>query len=331
MTNSSGKIILYYRKAPEKDRFIFGDRWIRPLIRKIIRGKKIGGIEKVFHQLEKSFDLLNIAYKTNIPFNKIKPADKIIILGRDKYALKDYNQPNKIVAGIGLMTHPSEWPDLCRQYPIAKYLQHSEWTKNVYVPFYGDHICALWPAGIETEKWKPKDNIKKEIDFLIYNKINWDKEKNNIELRNPILELLTQKGLSYQEIVYGNYKSDNYRQLLHQSKAMIFLSEHESQGFACNEAMSMDIPIFAWDQGLCQDPNRFEWGQTRLNTSSVPYFSERCGLTFKNFQEFTVQIDLFLEKRNEKQFHPRAYVLENLSLEKSGERMLEILEEVYGT
>jgi hypothetical protein len=55
MKETSGRIIIYYWQAPEKDRFIFGDRWIRPLIRKLLRGKKIGGIEKVFHQPKKEF------------------------------------------------------------------------------------------------------------------------------------------------------------------------------------------------------------------------------------------------------------------------------------
>jgi glycosyltransferase involved in cell wall biosynthesis len=329
MTKTAGKIILYYRQAPEKDRFIFGDRWIRPLIRRLIRGKKIGGIEKVFLNLKKSFDILNISYEVNIPFKKIQKEDRIIILGRDKFALHGYNKPNKIIAGIGLMTHPSEWPNLFNEYPIAKYLQHSEWTNNVYIPYYGRINCALWPAGIETEKWKPNQEINKEIDFLVYNKINWEKEKNNTELRNPILKLLSEKGLSYVEIVYGNYKSEDYRMLLAQSKAMIFLSEHESQGFACNEAMSMDIPILAWDQGFCQDPNRFKWGQPNLKTSSVPFFNDDCGLTFKNFKEFKTQLDLFLVKKNKNQFKPRAFVLANLSLEKSGERMLQIIKEVY--
>lgn len=324
------RIILYYRKPPEKDRFVYGDRWFRPLIRTLIRGKKIGGIEKVFINLKKSFDLLNIPYLENLPFKYIQPQDRIIVLGKEKFTLEGYSKPNKIVAGIGLMTHPSEWPSLCNDYPVAKYLQHSEWTKNVYVSYYGESICDLWPAGIETEKWKPNTDIKKDIDFLIYNKISWDKENNHLTLRNPILRLLEEKGLSYKEIVYGSYNSQDYHQLLHRSKAMIFLSEHESQGFACNEALAMNVPVFAWDQGFCQDPNRFKWGQPEIKTSSVPFFDDKCGLVFKDFVEFNIKIDSFLEDLNENNYQPRAFILENLSLIQSGKRMLTILGEVYG-
>lgn len=330
MNQGKNRLIIYYRVPPEKDRFIYGDRWIRPLIRRLIRGKKIGGIEKVFINLKKSLDLLDVTYLENVTFKEIQPNDRIIVLGRDKFALHGYNKTNKIVAGIGLMTHPSEWPSLCKDYPIAKYLQHSEWTNAIYIPYYGEGICTLWPAGIETEKWKPNPEIKKNIDFLVYNKINWDKEKNNITLRNPILKLLAEKGLSYKEIVYGNYKSEDFHQLLNQSKAMIFLSEHESQGFACHEAMSMDVPILAWNQGFCQDPNRFKWGQPDIKTSSIPIFDEYCGAEFKEFEEFNFKIDSFLERLNTNQYKPRAFVLENLSLAVSGKRMLAILEEVYG-
>jgi hypothetical protein len=328
-SSSSSRIILYYRVPPEKDRFIPGDRFLRPLIRGMFRGKKIGGVERVFINLGRSLETMNIPYQVNLPFDQLQPSDRIIVIGSGKYSLEGYQAPNKIVAGIGLMTHPTEWPGLLEQYPVAKYLQHSEWAKNVYVPFYGDKVCDTWPSGIDTEKWVPAAAGQKTVDVLIYNKIRWEKDHYNQELREPLIRLLEQRGLSHREIVYGQYQEKDYVQLLKQCKSMVFLCEHESQGIACGEALAMDVPVLAWDQGFCLDPNRFKWGQPEIPATSVPFFDARCGITFKGAGDLETALNLFLERVDATTFRPREYILENLSLQKSAQRMLEILDEVY--
>jgi hypothetical protein len=289
---------------------------------------KVSGVEKVFINLCKSFNELNIKYTVNRPFKNIKPLEPVVVLGAGRYSLEGYAQPNPIIAGIGLMTYPSEWPGLFRDYPVAKYLQHSEWAKNIYTPYFGKDNCALWPAGIDTDKWAPT-NLPKKIDILIYNKIRWNIDEVNAALRKPILKKLEDAGLSYKEIVYGNYFERDYFLLLQQCRAMIFLCEHESQGFACCEAMAMDVPIMAWDQGFCLDPNRFNWGETDIPASAVPFFDDHCGTRFKDLNEFEVLFPLFWQGVKASAFAPRNFVKANLSLKKSGERMLEIINSVY--
>lgn len=325
---SEGQICLYYREEPEKDRFFKGDRFIRPIVRKLIRKKRISGIKKVFLNLCKGFDLLNVNYIVNKPFSKLKPKDKVVILGRGRYALTGYHHSNPIIAGISLMTHPSEWPDLCTEYPIAKYLQHSEWANNVYIPYYGSGICETWPTGIDTEKWKPAAT-KKTIDFLIYNKIYWEVDHTTKTLVNPILNYLTSNGYSFVEIKYGHYTEKEYHHLLTKCKAMIFLAGHESQGIACCEAMSMDVPVLAWDIKLCMDPERFKWGQPVIPATSVPFFDHTCGDRFKDIETFQGIFDLFYSNVLSGYYNPRDYILKNLTLKKSAERMLEIIKSVY--
>lgn len=46
------RICLYFRPLPEQDRWPPGDRFVRPTIRRLIRGRPgVGGVEKVFHNL----------------------------------------------------------------------------------------------------------------------------------------------------------------------------------------------------------------------------------------------------------------------------------------
>jgi glycosyltransferase involved in cell wall biosynthesis len=323
-------IHLYFRIEPQKDRFIRGDRYLITLIKKLTRRKKIGGVEKVFINLSKGFDQLKIEYDVNAPFKKIRPREPVVVLGNGKYALQGYTQTNPIIAGIGLMTHPDEWPDLFEQYPVANYLQHSEWAKNIYVPYYGADKCGLWAAGIDTAKWSPDADANKKVDLLVYNKIRWNNQSFDNELRLPLLEKLKRSGLSFHEITYGQYQETEYYNLLQQSKSMIFLCEHESQGFALCEALSMNVPVLAWDQGFWLDPNRFEWNERNpVPATSVPFFDSRCGMRFKDFEEFEKLFAVFWGKVKNEEFRPRGYIMENLTLEKSAQKMLEIIDRVY--
>ena len=314
---------LYFIKPPEKDRWIKGDKYLRYFIRRLLRGKpRPGGVEKVFINLCRGLDQLGADYRVNVPFSQLKPSDKIAILGAGKHCLDGYNQPNKIVAGIGLMTHPSEWPDLCSQYPVVKYLQHSEWAADVYKPYFGNAVCDIWPVGIDTDYWSPVEPSEKKTDVLIYNKIRWNKEQLYPDLLEPIKTYLTSKKLSFKEIVYGEYAEKAYHELLTQSRSMIFLCEHESQGIACCEALSMDIPVLAWDNGYCLDPNRFLWGDETIPATSVPIFNEDCGERFDGMLNFESSADTFFQKLNEKKYSPRKFILQNITLKKSAETFL---------
>jgi glycosyltransferase involved in cell wall biosynthesis len=224
------------------------------------------------------------------------------------------------------MTHPSEWPTLCEDYPVAIYLQHSEWCDRVYRPYFGSR-CRVWPVGIDTKAWQPA-SAKPTSDFLIYDKIHWEREQRSSDLLDPIIAELRHRNLSFELIRYGSYNTDQFRQALCRSRAMIFLSAHESQGIACQEAMSADVPIFAWDPGFVQDPERFRWGQPVIPSTSVPYFDERCGLRFRDAPTFIEQLPSFLEKLSANIFRPREYVLENLTLEQCARRFVEIVESV---
>ncbi|MUG94046.1 glycosyltransferase family 1 protein [Scytonema sp. UIC 10036] len=322
------RLCLYYIRESEQNRWLPGDRYVRPIVRRIIRGApRPGGVDKVFINLCLGLDKLGIPYEVNLPFPKLQQHDRVGILGRGLSCLNGYNQRNPIVAGIGLMTHPSEWPNLCEQYPVVRYLQHSHWANEVYKPYFG-HRCTIWPVGIDTETWCSTHSESKSIDFLIYNKIMWNYDQRNLDLLEPICRILTQKKLSFEQLRYGFYHPQDYRQALKRCRAMIFLCEHESQGLAYQECLSSDIPILAWDRGECLDPNRFKWGMPHIPATSVPYWDERCGVKFKDIHEFPIRLGEFLEKLNSQQFSPRNYILENLTLEKCARHYLEILNQV---
>ncbi len=128
-----GRICLTYRAEPERDRWIPGDRWIRPVVRRLIRGRpRPGGLDRVFINLCLGLDRIGMKYEVNLPFSRLRPDDLAGVLGIGRHCMQGYSRNRPLVAGIGLMTHPSQWPTLFQDYPVACYLQHSEWTATVY-------------------------------------------------------------------------------------------------------------------------------------------------------------------------------------------------------
>jgi hypothetical protein len=323
------RLCLYFSNDPVLDRWLPGDRFVRPLFRRIVRGrpKFFGGVERIFLNLTTGLDRLGIEYEVNLPFLELKDDDRVGVVGRTRSVLSGYKRSNRIVAGPYLMTHPSEWPNLCAEYPIARYLQHSKWANEVYVPYYGDR-CSIWTVGIDTEKWKPGPTHYKVTDFLIYDKIRWNYGQLHGELMQPILKELEKRNLTCETIRYGSYGPADFQGALTRCRAMIFLCEHESQGIAYQECLSSGVPVLAWDQGWCLDPNRFKWGQPEIPATSVPLFDHRCGMRFLNAGEFSDQLDQFMEKLHAGSFKPREYVLENLTLEKCSLDYCKILGEL---
>jgi hypothetical protein len=322
------RLCLYYKGLPASDRWFPGDQHIRSFVRRLVRGRpRPSGVDKVFLNLCLGLDKLGVHYEINLPFRQLRDDDRVGVLGSGRHCLEGYDRSNPIMAGVALMTHPSEWPTLCDEYPVKKYLQHSEWASNIYQPYFGDR-CAIWPVGINTESWSPSEDTPKTNDFLIYDKIRWNHDRFADELISPILDELRCRGHSFETIRYGHYDPAHFRAMLSRSKAMIFLCEHESQGIAYQECLASGVPILAWDQGWCLDPNRFRWGQSEIPATSVPYFDERCGVKFVNVGEFSDALKQFWQKLTADEFRPRSYIVENLSLEMSAQRYIQLLETI---
>ena len=287
-------------------------------------------MDKVFTNLCLGLDRLGIDYEVNLPFAQLRPDDRVGVLGRGRWSLQGYDRPNPIVAGIGLMTHPSEWPTLCQDYPVVAYLQHSEWANNVYKPYFGE-CCRIWPVGIDTTSWCPAGPRRREFQFLIYDKLMWDRDALVTRLLDPVRRELQRRDLSYRELRYGEYDEATYRAALHSCSSMIFLSGHESQGLAYQECLASGVPVLAWDPGWCGDPNRVAWGQPDIPATSVPYFDERCGMRFSDIREFSDMLTEFLALAHSRAFAPRDLVLARLNLERCSCHFVEIIEEAYAS
>jgi len=317
-----------FYEEPSADRWFKYDRYPRQLMRRIIRGpEKPGGVMMIALQLMKGLDSVGIPYRFN-DFSYIKkhPEEIACIIGKPQI-LNKFKWENPIIYGAGIFSHPSDDLDFLVKYPtIKKILVPGPWMKDVFDPFYGSDIVDFWPAGIDTAQWSEKiKNKKTAVDFLIYDKIRWEHESFEEKLIAPIKQHLNDRGLNFDSIRYGSYNHAELIEKVSRTKAVIFLCEHETQGQAYQQILATNTPILAWDRrGYWQDPSYYPHRVQYQPVTSVPFWDERCGEKFATVEEFGDKLEKFIANNKENKFMPRSYVLENLSLEVSTQKYLDI-------
>lgn len=190
-----------------------------------------------------------------------------------------------------------------------------------------------YAVGIDTERYAPRPAVPKEFDVLVYNKLRWPAELPTPDFRERCLAELDRRGITYTEVRYGRYpggKESAYHDLVARCRSMLFLCENETQGIAYNEALSMGLPILAWNPLRWLDPARHEHGLGDCPASSVPYWDERCGEQFHALAELEPALEIFLDRVRAGQYHPRDYILENLRLDTCARNYLTLIDEASG-
>lgn len=317
---------IFYQE-PDPDRWFKYDRYPRRIIRRLVRGRQLpGGQKMVFLNLLKGLDRINQPYRVNdFAFARRNPESLACIIGKPNL-LFERPWKNPILFGAAVFSHPLDCPDLLERYPVKKVIVPGKWMQKMFHAYYGDKVID-WPVGIDTRRWQPSA-CTKDLDFLIYHKIRWEQSHFESSLVEPIISELRKRYLSFQIIRYGSYKPDQLLDLASRSKAAIFLCEHETQGLAYQQLLSMNIPVLAWDRGgYWQDPAYYPHKvQFNDGVSSVPYWDERCGMKFWDLPDFSAQLDNLLSRLPA--FQPRSYILENLTLEICARRYLEIVDQL---
>ena len=254
-------------------------------------------IERLY---KNDYDIL-ISFFVYIPIEKIPPHVKIIY-GPQFFSL--FEIKNSPLLG-------KENPEFSKR---AVYNSLSKWNRDVIYEF-ADELCIPcqdFPFSVDTEKFQPRTDIKKAVDCILYVK------RRSKELVNSTIDLLRNMGLTYEVCYYGFYKEEDYIQKLHASKFMITLDAHESQGFALEEAMSCNIPLLVMDATTMYDEkddfinSTYECFRPKnLYATSVPYWSDRCGIKITKQEELASAIENMLASYQT--FTPRQYILEELS------------------
>lgn len=326
---------LFYEE-PDPDRWVWFDRYPRKLVRRLVRGRpRVGGQQRVFLNLCAGLDELRMPYRINdYRYIEKHAGDLACIIGKP-HVLERREWRNPILFGPATFSHPVERPAFFAEHPtVRKILVPGDWMRQMWIEHYPADMVEAWAVGIDTELWSPLDGRRSppRFDFLLYDKVMWNRERKEPELLQPIRETLRAAGLTAAEIRYGHYHEEQFRHLLHEVRGMIFLCEHETQGIAYQQALASGVPILAWDgAGFWEDPECYPDRVRYKPVSSVPYWDERCGLKFAGMAEFKPKLDQFLSGLDAGRFSPRQYIVENLSLADCARRYVDAVQRIIGT
>lgn len=189
----------------------------------------------------------------------------------------------------------------------------SLWIKDAFLEMAGSLRMPIvqFPYAVDVEQFKP---VNKQIifDCLVYHK------QRSYAVTDTIIKMLHEKGITYCRLDYGSYNETEYVQLLQQCKFMICVDRHESQGFALEEAMACNTPLLVLDAPSMYDEMAdgvsvtYEYCRPKkLLSTSVPYWSDTCGIKITDVAEFPTALDTML--RTYDSFTPRDYVLKTLA------------------
>jgi len=284
-------------------------------------GKKYGGHYAVTRSLIEGLQKIGANFNYN-PKSTSDIGDVVVVLAgipalKKAINLKKKGVIKKLLAGPNLVNLPHDHNRLLGSPELDVCIVNSYWTRITYLedmPSLEKKI-SIWPAGVNSEYWKPTDNNKKDNkNVLVYVKFQDGKS-----LFSPVAKILKKYGWNPIQITYGSYNINQFKNLLSQSKFAVFLSRSESQGIALAEAWSMNVPTLPWDPGYLK--TRF-WEYKII--SSCPYLTNELGIKWKTLGELEKlikNIDIKL-----KTFRPREWLLENMSDEVCAQYMIDIIE-----
>lgn len=322
--NPPDPFFLFYEE-PDPDRWLPWDRYPRRFIRRLVRGEpKPGGVMRWFLNLRTGLDRLGVSYRLN-DYRGLRrtPGAVAHVVGKP-HVIEHIPHGHPIVYGPGIAAHPYE-NDFWSRPDFALIIASCDWFKAMYKRDLPRPIpVAVWPAGIETDLWTPPDN-RPSGKVLVYDKIRWRRDEYEPQLLQPVIDRLRAEGREVVHLRYGHYEEEHFQRLLKEVSAMVFLCEHETQGFAYLQTLSSGVPIFAWDRGgYWQDPSMYPHRVIFEPVTSVPYFDERCGQRFADTEEFHAGIRGFLAKVDAGVYRPRDYVTENFDLAAQAKRYIEL-------
>lgn len=316
----SRRTLLLFFHEFESDKFIPYDRYlkriVRPVYNRLHSKQKKTGFGVWFERLTKSLQLRGYFVSVNdYRSARAHPWYPVGLVGYPN-VLEHWDLPNPAVLGPGMFDHPMLAPHLMADRRFRYYIITCDWMYRLFYPFYGETL-VMWQAGIDLNDWPDTSSSAKDIDFLIYDKLRWDRDERSRELLYPIEQTLHEYGFRTHLIRYKQYDHAQFKKLLARSRAMVFLCEHESQGMAYQEALASNVPVLAWDNGYWLDPRWKQLGQAMVPASSVPQFSDECGSRFTNIHEFEPALKTFMDRLPT--FCPRRFVAERLNMTTSAD------------
>lgn len=257
-------------------------------------------------------NLLKIFRKDGVKYNKEHYKNSYLIsygvFGKKilrNLKKKDFKSKKVLIGPLIPKENIDELSEEVIKHKNIKIVCASEVSKDIFIQLskkkLNDNNFCIMPSPIYTNV-KAKERTLNNQKALIYFK----KRKNDELIK--VQKYLDKKNIQYKTFTYGDYKNQELLKEALDSSFGIILDKSESQGIAIQELMSTNLPLFVIDYQKNEyiDLDNFIF-------TSVPYWSDKCGVRIYNINDFDEKIDLFI--KNIKSYSPREFIEENLSSE----------------
>lgn len=227
--------------------------------------------------------------------------------------LKKEGRIKTLIVGPNILGNPNQCDHILGSPEVDWYIAPCLWVKECCLqeePLIKDKT-AIWYAGVDPEYWKPDANKTEQKTMLVY----WKTESEDFCVH--VEAILACHGWKTIRIKYGCYSPEQYKELLKQVDAAVFISVSESQGLALAEAWAMNVPTLVWNPETAFIFNRW------LTVSSAPYLTNATGHFWKTFTDLENLLSHFNEYK--KEYIPRAWILQYMTDEISVLSLLRII------
>jgi len=226
---------------------------------------------------------------------------------------------HRLYGGYTLLGTPLERNRLGMRPEMDGYICFSEWHRTSFdlqCPGFAAR-AVISPVGVDENIWTPaaSPSFQSRKTLLFY------KKRAPHRLYQECLLYARKLGWNVEEIIYGNYKLDDYLTALRGAALLVNWVDHETQGISLAEAWSVGVPTLVWNPGfvfhvVCGKNYVFE-------CSSAPYLTNATGRFFRDLDGLTALLTEFAAGKL--RLFPRPWVINNMTDTICARRLLAIL------
>lgn len=252
----------------------------------------------------------NIDYTESSNVSTLDRTYDLVLCLNEFYPPSAFPDNVKVVFGPHLFVFPDDPAHSLRTttFPPHRFFYNtiSEWNAAIHTQFAKLTIPYISvPFGVNTQALTPVPPPPERTKVMLYFK-NRCSEDYELALR-----YLQSTHPNYTVIRYGSYKDSEFKEVLRSTKFVLWIGSHESQGFALQETLAMNVPVLLWDATSMHQEvqhGRFVHHSRvcELPCTTATTWSAECGLRFTKAEElpsaFQSMMDLWTE------FHPRQVI-----------------------
>ncbi len=273
---------------------------------------------KNVESIRNTLRLFNVEYEEHECLSKLNSTHTLVLCLNKYFPPSAFPPTCKVIYGPHFFVFPEDktHPLFAHTYDPTRFFFNtlSPWVNTLYREFTNidmPFINAFF--GITTDSIQSTKECNK-THVMIYFKSTFPEKLQFAE------NYLTNHAIPYHKIIYGSYKDSEFKETLKNTKFVIWIGRHESQGFALQETLASNVPILLWDvQTMYEEYSNgrivyesYKHRDYKMIASSAPYWSNDCGIRFLQKEDFESSFQRMMETYTT--FRPREYVDRNLSI-----------------